>query len=385
MEGNLTGNASVPYNFTDEEEYLLITGLWKQPLHLILIYSFAYSVVFTLAVVGNSLVVSVVYKNPRMHTVTNYFIVNLAIADMLVSVIVLPITLLSNLMYGWRFGAVTCKVIPYLQGTVVSASVNTLAAIAVDRYLAICHTLKCKVSRGTAKFVILFIWMISAIIMIPWALFYQHKSVQIKNVTLYYCAEIWKNEEDKKSFFLGAIFLTCYTIPLILITVCYSLIGLKVWNRDPPGVHTRNGVVYRSKIKVVKMLLVVVILFAFSWLPLYAIRVRIFFGPEFDKYTSDIVLNILNPICQWLGSSNCCVNPLVYCFFSKKYRRGFKIVTMCCRRVKFTELQRGNSSTVYQTMPDVVNGNAQESLVIRQNQFPVRSKLTRRSTNMTAV
>jgi hypothetical protein len=103
MEANFTrhrlGNATLSENFT-EEEYPFVSKLWKQPLHLILIYSLAYSLVFILAVVGNSLVVSVVYKNPRMHTVTNYFIVNLAIADMLISIIVLPITLLSNLMYG---------------------------------------------------------------------------------------------------------------------------------------------------------------------------------------------------------------------------------------------------------------------------------------------
>ncbi len=72
----------------------------KQPVHMIIILSVAYSVVFLLGIIGNSLVVSLVYRNPRMHTVTNYFIVNLAIADILVCLFCLPITLLSNIFTG---------------------------------------------------------------------------------------------------------------------------------------------------------------------------------------------------------------------------------------------------------------------------------------------
>ena len=72
----------------------------KQPVHMIVIYAVAYSIVFFLGIIGNSLVVAVVYRNPRMHTVTNYFIVNLAVADMLVSFFCLPLTLLNNIYSG---------------------------------------------------------------------------------------------------------------------------------------------------------------------------------------------------------------------------------------------------------------------------------------------
>ena len=72
----------------------------RQPVHMIVIYSLAYSIVFLVGLVGNALVVVVVYRNIRMHNVTNYFIVNLAIADVLVCVLCLPITLLTNLYSG---------------------------------------------------------------------------------------------------------------------------------------------------------------------------------------------------------------------------------------------------------------------------------------------
>lgn len=61
------------------------------------VYCFAYTMVFLVGLVGNLLVVSVVCRSPRMRNVTNYFIVNLAVADILVLVFCLPATLLSNI------------------------------------------------------------------------------------------------------------------------------------------------------------------------------------------------------------------------------------------------------------------------------------------------
>lgn len=61
------------------------------------VFCFAYTMVFLVGLVGNLLVVSVVYRSPRMRNVTNYFIVNLAVADILVLVFCLPATLLSNI------------------------------------------------------------------------------------------------------------------------------------------------------------------------------------------------------------------------------------------------------------------------------------------------
>ncbi|CAI9718399.1 neuropeptide SIFamide receptor-like [Octopus vulgaris] len=108
-----------------------------------------------------------------MHTVTNYFLVNLAVADILVAVFCLPMTLLDNLFSGWPFGAILCKATPYLQGVSVCASVNTLAAIAIDRYLAICYTLQFKISSTVSRVIIVSTWIFALLVMIPWAVFYR--------------------------------------------------------------------------------------------------------------------------------------------------------------------------------------------------------------------
>lgn len=84
------------YESNDEKPWSLL----RQSTPMVIILTLAYLVVFTLSIVNNSLVVASIYRNIRLRTVTNYFIANLAIADIMVSILVLPITLLSNLFEG---------------------------------------------------------------------------------------------------------------------------------------------------------------------------------------------------------------------------------------------------------------------------------------------
>ena len=79
---------------------LPIMHLLTKPPHMVALYTVAYLIVFILAVVNNSLVVSVIIRNPAMRNVTNYFLGNLALADILVSLIVLPFTLGSQIFVG---------------------------------------------------------------------------------------------------------------------------------------------------------------------------------------------------------------------------------------------------------------------------------------------
>ncbi|TRZ00665.1 hypothetical protein DNTS_031672 [Danionella cerebrum] len=93
----------------------------------------AYLFIFLLCMVGNVLVCLIVLENRRMRTVTNLFILNLAVSDLLVGVFCIPTTLVDNLITGWPFTNMVCKMSGLVQGMSVSASVFTLVAIAVDR------------------------------------------------------------------------------------------------------------------------------------------------------------------------------------------------------------------------------------------------------------
>ena len=95
-------NASMD-DLSDVTRHITPPPLLKQSMPMVVVFCLAYILVFILAVVNNSLVVSVICRNPQMRTVTNYFLANLAVADITVSFLLLPITLLSNLFNGKFF------------------------------------------------------------------------------------------------------------------------------------------------------------------------------------------------------------------------------------------------------------------------------------------
>ncbi|XP_036369419.1 neuropeptide SIFamide receptor-like isoform X1 [Octopus sinensis] len=338
----ITDSVISSINGSNITHHIITYPLLKQQLHNIIIYSVAYGTVFLFAFIGNIFVIATVCRNRNMHTVTNYFLVNLAVADILVAVFCLPMTLLDNLFSGWPFGAILCKATPYLQGVSVCASVNTLAAIAIDRYLAICYTLQFKISSTVSRVIIVSTWIFALLVMIPWAVFYR----QIPHSNVFVCFPDWPDVETGKAFFLAAIFLCCYTIPLLLIILCYILIGLRVWNRDSPGLCDKSQVIMKSKIKVVKMLVVVVLLFGLSWLPIYTIQLCVYFIPNLESTT--LLNQVIVPIAQWLGLANSGTNPVIYCFFSNKFQQSLKNMIMCQKK-RYSGEQR-NATTKYMTV-----------------------------------
>ena len=179
------------------------------------------------------------------------------------------------------------------------------------RYFAICQVLHFRMTGRMARTVIALIWIWSAAIIFPWLLAYQQIEQVTPLQTIYMCSQIWPSEDWKKGFFIGVIFLFCYTIPLLLICVCYTFVACRVWFRKTPGVCSAARVIHQSKVKVLKMLIVVVILFASFWLPLYAVNVRVYFT-DMDHMTpaeAELVFQTIIPVAQWLGSSNSCGQP----------------------------------------------------------------------------
>ena len=75
-----------------------------------------YSVIFLLAVIGNSLVILTLVQNKRMRTITNLFLLNLAVSDLFLGVFCMPFTLVGMLLRDFIFGEIMCKLLPYLQG-----------------------------------------------------------------------------------------------------------------------------------------------------------------------------------------------------------------------------------------------------------------------------
>lgn len=75
-----------------------------------------YTIIFLLAVIGNSLVILTLVQHQRMRTITNVFLLNLAVADLMLGVLCMPFTLIGTILRDFVFGEVMCKLLPYLQG-----------------------------------------------------------------------------------------------------------------------------------------------------------------------------------------------------------------------------------------------------------------------------
>ena len=76
-----------------------------------------YSLIFLLSVCGNALVIVTLFREKKMQTITNMFLLNLAISDLLLSVLCMPFTLVATIILrDFIFGEVMCIAIRYFQG-----------------------------------------------------------------------------------------------------------------------------------------------------------------------------------------------------------------------------------------------------------------------------
>lgn len=102
LEAATMANSSLTVDYLDIDENVtkVAVPLIKQPVHILVLYTIAYVLVFVVGLIGNGFVMTVIYKDPTMRNVTNYFILNLAVADLLVVFVCVPMTLLGSIFTG---------------------------------------------------------------------------------------------------------------------------------------------------------------------------------------------------------------------------------------------------------------------------------------------
>ncbi|XP_077354518.1 neuropeptide FF receptor 2-like [Festucalex cinctus] len=307
---------------------------------------------------GNGVVCFMVLRRRSMRTVTNLFILNLAVSDLLVGIFCMPTTLVDNIITGWPFGNLVCKLSGMVQGISVSASVFTLVAIAVDRFRCIVHPFKQKLTIATSKLIIAVIWVLAASISCPSGVMLhvaQEPSVRIvlrrrhDSRPFYWCRENWPSP-DMRKVYTTVLFVNIYLAPLALIVIMYARIGLALFKSAVAGASPRPGpegrhAVSRKKKRVIAMLLVVALLFTLSWLPLWTLMML----SDYASLTEGQhrVVNIyLYPLAHWLAFFNSSVNPIIYGFFNENFRRGFQAAFKFQLCAVVTEHQRSFSLRV---------------------------------------
>ncbi|XP_035591080.1 neuropeptide FF receptor 1-like [Oncorhynchus keta] len=328
----------------------------------------AYLFIFLLCMVGNVLVCLIVLGNRRMRTVTNLFILNLAVSDLLVGIFCIPTTLVDNLITGWPFTNSVCKMSGLVQGMSVAASVFTLVAIAVDRFRCIVYPFQPKLTLIVAKVTIAMIWVLAVVIMCPSAAaltvvevadhYMVYNQDYNKTYPLYSCYENFADPKMRKVY-TTVLFAHIYLVPLALITVMYGRIGVKLYTsvvsrrepqdaaHPPPRARHEGGrhLISQKKIKVIKMLIVVALLFMLSWLPLWTLMLLTDYA-GLDEEQLELLTGYIFPFAHWLAFSNSSVNPIIYGYFNENFKRGFQAVyqtNSCCRPENRVEVAgRGN-------------------------------------------
>ncbi|XP_068609245.1 neuropeptide FF receptor 2-like [Brachionichthys hirsutus] len=334
------------------------------------VFAISYLLIFLVCMAGNGAVCFVVLRSRNMRTVTNLFILNLAVSDLLVGVFCMPATLLDNIVTGWPFGSAVCKLSGMVQGISVSASVFTLVAIAVDRFRCVVYPFRQKTTIAACKRIIVIIWFLAVSIMCPSGVMLQVTMEQRVRIVLgnkndtrpfYWCRENWPNRGMRR-IYTTVLFANIYLAPLSLIVLMYSRIGFTLSKTAVPPVRSRGAVseegvggskssaeaqriVSKKKTRVIVMLLVVALLFILSWLPLWTLMMLSDYATLTELQTR--VVNIYAyPLAHWLAFCNSSVNPIIYGFFNENFRRGFQAAFkfQLCRND--VERQRSHSRPV---------------------------------------
>ncbi|KAG8000593.1 Cholecystokinin receptor [Nibea albiflora] len=202
-----------------------------------------------------------------MRTVTNTFLLSLAVSDLMMAIFCMPFTLIPSILKDFIFGAAMCKIVSYLMeskpipfiseltefqaaavlqrfevqtgGISVSISTFSLVAIAIERYSAICNPLKSRVwqTRSHAYRVIAATWVLALIIMIPYPVISHLESFQRPdNTTAHQCRHKWPVTTAEQTWYI-LLLLVLFAIPGLVMIVAYGLISRELYR----GIHFEMG------------------------------------------------------------------------------------------------------------------------------------------------
>uniref|UniRef100_A0A8C8S0X3 Gastrin/cholecystokinin type B receptor n=1 Tax=Pelusios castaneus TaxID=367368 RepID=A0A8C8S0X3_9SAUR len=317
-----------------------------------------YLLIFLLSVAGNTLVVLVLALNRRLHTVTNSFLLSLALSDLLMALCCMPFTLVPNLMGTFIFGEAICKIVAYLMSVSVSVSTFSLAAIAIERYSAICNPLQSRVwqTRSHACRVIASSWLLSLLLMLPYA--------------IYSTTVVQPTAQAGPAHRYILLLLILFFIPGVVMSAAYGLISRELCRgshfarlnshqnggaeplapceegdgcyvqlakaggtlelhslaragtggspQDGARINSSEAILLAKK-RVIRMLLIIVAMFFLCWLPIFTVNTwRAFDQGAAHRALSGAPISFIH----LLSYISTCVNPLVYCFMNRRFRKA---------------------------------------------------------------
>ncbi|KXJ14025.1 Neuropeptide FF receptor 2 [Exaiptasia diaphana] len=314
----------------------------------------AYMIAFTVAVIGNVLVIVIVLRKTQFKTTTNLFIINMAFSDVIMALACIPITMYAigyqnigqAFLVGW-FGRAICKLIPFVQGLSIAVSILTLTTLAGDRFVAI--------------------------VCFNAPTLYNMRLHEDENTP--YCRENWQpyfdNQKSAKIYTI-VLFVFLYAVPLMLITFFYAALIRELWQGST--LHSNQTRAFSENKSVLKMVLTVVVIFAVSWLPIHVVPFVTIFATDPDLLLCGVSPTITF-IGWFMGHASSAINPVVYLVFNDNFRREVlklfgHLYQKCLKRrqvISERPFPESRTSTTRQTHAVSISSNDDKSTAGRAN------------------
>ncbi|XP_078373969.1 pyroglutamylated RF-amide peptide receptor-like isoform X1 [Oculina patagonica] len=277
--------------------------------------------------IGNCLVVSIIVSSRRrgQRSAVQLFLLHLAISDLLVCILCIPLTIWVNFYYpeeDQKGAGGVCKLARFVQFLAPSSSICLLTVISIDRYYSLVRPLQAMKAWLRPKVLITTGWIYAGVIFLPTFYFADTENVQSANGAFWYCRTIPNNTAAGFSYLIF-LFIFGFGIQLVTIIVLYSRVGKAVWSRERKisrqgTVSTANAAsLDRTKKRVTQMLLTVVIFFLVCWAPF------VIYTGFIERYVAPFPnpADTIRFITYALGLFNSVCNPFIYFFNSPSFRR----------------------------------------------------------------
>nr|XP_050052440.1 RYamide receptor-like [Dermacentor andersoni] len=201
------------------------------------------------------------------------------------------------------------------------------------RYYAIMSPLSFRWTRKRGPYIILAIWVVAALLSSVQFVHGRATPFTWADGTYYDCHENW--DENAGKVYTAVIFTVTFLTPMLVLTYTYSSIGWKMWRHTSPGNADirRDQQQLTAKMKVVKMLATVVVMFAVCWLPIHLMNLILYFdraAMQPDTAEQEYLYIAAFFSCHWFSMANSFVNPIIYCFMSDNFRVDLRQLMMSC-------------------------------------------------------
>lgn len=274
-----------------------------------------------LSTVGNLLVCAAVSLNRKLRTVTNYFLVSLAVADICVGGIAIPCAILTDAGLP-RHSFYPCLLMLSLLIMFTQSSIFSLLAVAVERYVAIFMPFRYQVlmTSCNALMVILTTWLLAFLIgLVP--LMGWHKTPPDSG----YCFFVSVVDMTYMVYFN---FFACVLAPLVIMFVIYARIFVEVKRQMRRILSEQSGRAegrMHREIKTATTLFLVLFLFTVCWIPLHIINCFLLLCAHCAVPLELLLTAII------LSHANSAVNPFLYAFTMAPFKETFKRMFLCSR------------------------------------------------------